>query len=169
MSLQATIENPDVGCQVATLLNLHNLCQLHMSSKALKSATRVVVARLDDKQQKIICNRTPFVTKKSLSAFLTKGPKWLNDFIDLVHSKIQNFEAKGEVDLRLQHAMAADYRKTAQKEKGKIRTAPEDLEQKIAKLRRTEAEKLEKSKQELRETEANIHRVDTKIEEMVQL
>ena len=65
--------------------------------------------------------------------------------------------------------MAADYRKIAQKEKGKIRMAPEDLEQKIAKLRRTEAEKLEKSKQLLEAIEEGTVLCTKRLEDMVQL
>ena len=46
--------------------------------------------------------------------------------------------------------------KTARKEKEKLRRAPHELEDKIAKLRRTEAEKLDQIADSLKQTKGNL-------------
>lgn len=166
MSLQTIMEKADVGCEVAIFMNLHNLCQLRMSSKALNIET--IVTNLNDKQRKIICNRTPFA-KKSLNAFLIKGPKWMNNFIDTVRSKLKKYDAKNESRLRSLHSQVADCEKTVRKDTMKIRKAPEELEEKIAKLRRTEAMKLNKSKQVLKKNKGVLTRCANELEQTVLL
>jgi predicted metal-dependent hydrolase len=156
MSLPMILANGDVGCEVAAYLNLNDLCRMHASSQALKRETKVLVARSDAAQRKVVCDLTPFVTKKALTDFLAKGPTWLNDFIPPVRVKLQRFDTDAETRLRDLHARIAYLNKTARKEKEKLRRAPHELEDKIAKLRRTEAEKLDQLADSLKQTKGNL-------------
>ena len=81
VALPTVLAIGDVGCEVAALLSLHDLCRMHVSSQGLKRETKVLVARSEASQRKAICYLTPFTTKKALTDFLAKGPTWLNDFI----------------------------------------------------------------------------------------
>ena len=140
MALPLVLAIGDVGCEVAALLSLHDLCRMHVSSHGLQRETKVLVARSEAAQRKAICDRTPFPTKKALTDFLARGPTWLNDFIPHVRLKLQRFTHLRETHLRDLHARIAHLNKTARKEQEKLRKAPAELEEKIAKLRRTEAE-----------------------------
>ena len=46
--------------------------------------------------------------------------------------------------------------KTVRKEKQKLRRAPDEVEEKVAKLRRTEAEKLDQIVDSIRQTKGNL-------------
>ena len=73
MALPLVLAIGDVGCEVAALLSLHDLCRMHVSSQGLKRETKVLVARSEAAQRKAICDRTPFPTKKALTwDFLAK-------------------------------------------------------------------------------------------------
>ena len=61
-----------------------------------------------------------------------------------------------ETHLRDLHARIAHLNKTARKEKEKLRKAPAELEEKIAKLRRTEAEKRDQMEASLEQTEVSL-------------
>ena len=143
MSLPLTLANGDVGCEVAVHLSLDDLCRMHVSSQGLKRETKVFVARSDAWQRNVICELTPFITKKSLTDFLAKGPTWLNDFTSQVRIKLLGFDTDPETrTVRELHARIGNLNKTVRKEKQKLRRSPDELEEKVAKLRRTEAEKL---------------------------
>ena len=124
---------------------------VHVSSQGLKRETKVLVARSEASQRKAACDLTPFLTKKALADFLARGPTWLNDFIPHVRLKLQRF-----THLRDLHARIAHLNKTARKEKEKLRKAPDELEEKIAKLRRTEAEKRDQMAVSLEQTEGSL-------------
>ena len=70
--------------------------------------------------------------------------------------KLQRFESDHEARLRYLHTRNADLNKTVRKQKEKLRKAPDELEEKIAKLRRTEAEKRERMKASLEQTEESL-------------
>ena len=152
MALPLVLAIGDVGCEVAALLSLHDLCRMHVSSHGLQRETKVLVARSEAAQRKAICDRTPFPTKKALTDFLAKGPTWLNDFIPHVRLKLQRFESDHESRLRYLHTHIAHLNKTARKEKEKLRKAPAELEEKVAKLRRTEVEKRDQAEVSLEQT-----------------
>ena len=156
MALPLVLAIGDVGCEVAALLSLHDLCRMHVSSQGLKRETKVLMARSVAAQRKAICDRTPFPTKKVLTDFLAKGPTWLNDFIPHVRLKLQRFESGHETHLRDLHARIAHLNKTARKEKEKLRKAPAELEEKTAKLRRMEAEKRDQMEASLEQTEGSL-------------
>ena len=77
MALPSVLAIGDVGCEVVALLSLHDLCRMHVSSRGLKRETKVLVACSEASQRKVICDRTPFPTKRALTDFLAKGPTWL--------------------------------------------------------------------------------------------
>ena len=106
----------------------------------------------------VICDLTPFIniTKKSLTDFLAKGPTWLNDFISHVRIKLLRFDTDTDTRLRELHARIGNLNETARKEKQKLRRAPDELEEKIAKLRRTEAEKFDQIVDSIRQTKGNL-------------
>jgi hypothetical protein len=58
MALPLVLAIGDVGCEVAALLSLHDLCRMHVSSQGLKRETKVLVARSEAAQRKAICDRT---------------------------------------------------------------------------------------------------------------
>ena len=128
MALPLVLAIDDVGCEVAALLSLHDLCRMHVSSQGLKRETKVLMARSEAAQRKAICDRTPSPTKKALTDFLAKEPTWLNDFIPHVRLKLQRFESDHETHLRDLHARIAHLNKTARKEKEKLCKAPAELE-----------------------------------------
>ena len=156
MALPLVLAIGDVGCEVVALLSLHDLCRMHASSHGLKRETKVLVARSEAAQRRAICDLTPFPTKKALADFLAKGPTWLNDFIPHVRVKLQRFESDHESRLRYLHTHIAHLNKTARKEEEKLRKAPAELEEKIAKLRRTEAEKRDQMEASLEQTEGRL-------------
>ena len=133
-----------------------NMCRMHVSSHGLKRETKVLVARSEDSQRRAICDLTPSPTKKALADFLAKGPTWLNDFIPHVRVKLQRFESDHETRLRYLHTRIAHFYKTARKEEEKIRKAPAELEEKVAKLRRTEAEKRDQMEASLEQTKGSL-------------
>ena len=110
------------------------------------------MARSEDSQRKAVCDLTPFPTKKALADFLTKGPTWLNDFSPLVRVKLQRFESDHESRLRRLHAHIAFLNKIARKKEEWLRKAPAELEEKVAKLRRTEAKKCDQAEVSLEQT-----------------
>jgi hypothetical protein len=156
MALPTVLAIGDVGCEVAALLSLHDLCRMRMSSRGLKRETKVLVARSEPAQRRVICDRTPFPTKKALMDFLAKGPAWLNDCIPHVRFKFHFFGSDHETRLRYLHTRIAHLNKTARKEEEKIRKAPDELEEKIAKLRRTEAEKRDQMENSLEQTKEEL-------------
>ena len=79
----------------------------------------------------------------ALTDFLTEGPTWLNDFISQVRIKPLCLDTDPETRLRELHARIGNLNKTVRKEKQKLRRAPDELEEKVAKLHRTESEKLD--------------------------
>jgi hypothetical protein len=141
MALPLVLAIGDVGCEVAALLSLHDLCRMHVSSHGLQREAKVLVARSEAAQRKAICDLTPFPTKKALTDFIAKRPTWLNDFIPHVRVKFQRFESEHKTRLRDLHARIASLTNTSRKQQEKLRKAPAELEEKVAKLRRTEAEK----------------------------
>ena len=156
MALPSVLAIGDVGCEVAALLSLHDLCRMYASSHGLKRETKGLVARSEAAQRKAICDLTPFLTKKALNDFLARGPTWLNDFIDLVRVKLQRFESERETRLRDMHARIALLTKTSRKQQEKLRKAPAELEEKVAKLRRTEAEKRDQMADSLKQTKGSL-------------
>ena len=129
---------------------------MRMSSHGLQKETKAVVARSETAQRRVICDRTPFPTKKALTDFLAKGPTWLNDFIPHVRLKLQRFTHLRETHLRDLHARIAHLNKTARREQEKLRKAPAELEEKVAKLRRTEAEKRDQMEASLEQTKESL-------------
>ena len=116
MALPLFLAIGDVGCEVAALLSLHDLCRMHVSSHGLQRETKVLVARSEASQRRAVCDLTPFPTKKALTDFLAKGPTWLNDFIPHVRLKLQRFESDHETHLRRLHAHIAVLNKTARQQ-----------------------------------------------------
>ena len=156
MALTTVLAIGDVGCEVAALLSLHDLCRMHASSHGLQRETKVLVARSEAAQRNAICDRTPFPTKKALMDFLAKGPAWLNDFIPHVRVKLQRFTQLRETHLRNLHTRISHLNKAARKEEEKIRKAPDELEEKVAKLRRTEAERRDQMEVSLEQTKESL-------------
>ena len=70
--------------------------------------------------------------------------------------KLQRFESDHETRLRDLHARIAHLNKTARKQQEKLRKAPAELEEKVAKLRRTEAEKRDQMEVSLEQAKGSL-------------
>ena len=82
---------------------------------------KLLVARSDASQRNVICDLTPFITKKYLTDFLAEVPTWINDLISQVFIKPLCFDTDPETRLRELHARIGNLNKTVRKEKQKLR------------------------------------------------
>ena len=129
----------DQGTLVLALLDLYTIARLHARvSKWLKNTGWVSgrAAALSPAQKKLLCDRTPFLSKNRLAVALAKGPAWLvAAFVDELKDKQARFDEPTEKTLRTHHEAVRGLRRVISSKRARLDKFEETLQEKLAKVR----------------------------------